>query len=74
MICHLLLYWVIGLPLGYVLCYKLGWGAVGLWAGLCLALIAWIRKVGSMTSRLNCGRLFLEKLFDSTPAIFRHAC
>jgi MATE family multidrug resistance protein len=58
MICHLLLYWLIGLPLGYVLCFKMGWGAVGLWAGLCLALIliglvlliVWIRKVGSMAA------------------------
>jgi MATE family multidrug resistance protein len=58
MICHLLLYWVIGLPLGYVLCFKMGWGAVGLWAGLCLALIligvvlliVWIRKVSSMAA------------------------
>jgi MATE family multidrug resistance protein len=32
-------YWVIGLPLGYWLCFSLGWGAVGLWVGLCCALI-----------------------------------
>jgi MATE family multidrug resistance protein len=53
MICHLLAYWGLGLPLGYVLCFRLNWGAVGLWVGLCLALIVigsvllvvWWRKV-----------------------------
>ena len=31
--------WVIGLPLGAYLCFKLNLGAVGMWAGLCLALV-----------------------------------
>jgi MATE family multidrug resistance protein len=56
MICHLLGYWLIGLPLGYVLCFAAGWRAVGLWTGLCIALIliglvllvVWIRKVGAL--------------------------
>jgi MATE family multidrug resistance protein len=39
MLCHLIAYWVIGLPLGSWLCFHLGWGAFGLWAGLSLALI-----------------------------------
>jgi len=39
MLCHLIAYWIIGLPLGYWLCFGLGWGAFGLWAGLSLALI-----------------------------------
>jgi MATE family multidrug resistance protein len=39
MICHLFFYWVIGLPLGTFLCFRLGWGAEGLWTGLCVALI-----------------------------------
>ncbi len=39
MLYNLVGYWVIGLPLGCWLCYRLHWGAVGLWAGLCLALI-----------------------------------
>jgi len=53
MLCHLLAYWVIGLPLGAWLCFHRGWGAFGLWAGLSLALIligivllfAWRRAV-----------------------------
>ena len=39
MVWNLVCYWVIGLPIGYWLCFIKGWGAVGLWDGLCLALI-----------------------------------
>jgi MATE family multidrug resistance protein len=39
MICHLVFYWLMGLPLGYYLCFRAGWGAQGMWTGLCLALI-----------------------------------
>ena len=53
MLCHLTAYWIIGLPLGAWLCFRRGWGAFGLWAGLSLALIligiillwAWRRTV-----------------------------
>jgi len=53
MFCHFTAYWIIGLPLGYWLCFRRGWGAFGLWAGLSLALIligivlllAWRRMV-----------------------------
>ena len=40
MICHLLGYWVIGLPLGAILCFGRGMGAPGLWIGLSAGLIA----------------------------------
>jgi MATE family multidrug resistance protein len=39
MLANLVGYWVIGLPLGAYLCFKAGLGAVGMWTGLCLALI-----------------------------------
>ena len=50
---HLLGYWVFGLPVGYALCFAAGWGAAGMWVGLCVALIsigsvllmAWRRQV-----------------------------
>src|SRR5579885_2480089 len=53
MLCHLLSYWLLGLPLGYFLCFRRHWGAAGLWAGLCAALVvigtvllaAWARQV-----------------------------
>ncbi|MGH9773754.1 MAG: MATE family efflux transporter [Candidatus Acidiferrales bacterium] len=53
MICHLTAYWLIGLPIGYYLCFQRGWGAVGMWTGLSAALIligiallaVWVRTV-----------------------------
>ena len=32
-------YWIFGLPLGYILCFVLGRGILGLWTGLTLALV-----------------------------------
>jgi len=32
-------YWVLGLPLGLILCFVLRWGIYGMWIGLTLALI-----------------------------------
>ena len=39
MLWNLVSYWMIGLPLGYWLCFGKHWGAAGLWDGLCLGLI-----------------------------------
>ncbi len=39
MFTHLVSFWIVGLPLGYWLCFTRGWGAAGLWTGLCLGLI-----------------------------------
>jgi MATE family multidrug resistance protein len=39
MLANLIAYWFIGLPTGYVLCFRFGWGAVGIWIGLCIGLI-----------------------------------
>src|SRR5215472_8445844 len=36
---NLIGYWAMGLPLGALLCFRWRMGAVGMWAGLCLALI-----------------------------------
>jgi MATE family multidrug resistance protein len=63
MICHLLAYWGLGLPLGYYLCFSRGWGANGLWIGLALALIviglilvlAWRRKTAGWGERIAAG-------------------
>jgi MATE family multidrug resistance protein len=56
MLCHFTAYWIIGLPLGCWLCFRLNWGALGLWIGLSLALIligvvlllVWRKKVLSL--------------------------
>lgn len=39
MLVNLAGYWAIGLPLGAYLCFRRGGGAVGMWVGLCLALV-----------------------------------
>jgi len=39
MIANFIGYWIIGLPLGFVLCFLLHWGIYGLWIGLTLALV-----------------------------------
>jgi MATE family multidrug resistance protein len=39
MLINMVAYGVIGLPIGYVLCFKTPLGIYGLWAGLTLALI-----------------------------------
>lgn len=39
MLCHFAGYWVIGLPLGALLCFHFGMGARGLWIGLTVGLI-----------------------------------
>ncbi len=39
MIANFIAYWLIGLPLGYVLAFHLHWGALGIWIGLCCGLI-----------------------------------
>ena len=39
MLAHLAGYWAIGLPITYVLCFRLGWGVRGIWVGLTTALI-----------------------------------
>jgi MATE family multidrug resistance protein len=38
-ICHFFGYWVIGLPMGALLCFHFGMGAIGLWTGLSGGLI-----------------------------------
>jgi MATE family multidrug resistance protein len=51
-------YWVLGLPLGYALCFRYGWGVVGLWVGLSAGLIlvaialtiAWARNASRIAA------------------------
>jgi MATE family multidrug resistance protein len=39
MLTNLGAHWLVGLPIGYSLCFTLGWGAPGLWWGLSIGLI-----------------------------------
>jgi MATE family multidrug resistance protein len=40
MLSNLAGHWLLGLPVGYALCFALGWGVSGLWLGLSLGLIS----------------------------------
>ena len=56
MVCNLIGHWLIGLPVGYMFCFLMGWGVLGLWIGLSLGLIlvgavllwVWSRRVVSL--------------------------
>jgi MATE family multidrug resistance protein len=39
MLAHLAGYWIVGLPVAYLLCFRFRWGAPGIWVGLSAALI-----------------------------------
>jgi len=61
MMANLVGYWALGLPLGAFLCFRLHRGAVGMWVGLCLALIligstllmVWIRVIRGLITRAS---------------------
>jgi MATE family multidrug resistance protein len=39
MIVNVIGHWLLGLPVGYALCFRLGWGVTGLWIGLSIGLV-----------------------------------
>jgi multidrug resistance protein, MATE family len=63
MLTNLVGHWALGLPFGYFLCFEAGWGAVGMWAGLCLGLVA----VGSVL--LVMWRKRIVKYLEAGPAM-----
>jgi MATE family multidrug resistance protein len=72
MLCHFTAYWIIGLPLGAWLCFRRGWGAFGLWAGLSLALIL-IGIVLLMVWQHRVRRLTVTLAQEVRHQKFRHA-
>ena len=61
MIWNLAGHWCLGLPMGYVLCFVVGWGVIGLWIGLSAGLIlvglvllvAWVRRARDLPAALG---------------------
>ena len=57
MLWNLFAHWFVGLPLGYTLCFVVGFGVVGLWWGLSLGLIicgsalllVWSRRINALS-------------------------
>jgi len=39
MVMNVIGHWVLGLPVGYALCFRFMWGVAGLWIGLSIGLI-----------------------------------
>jgi multidrug resistance protein, MATE family len=62
--CNFVGHWLIGLPIGWSLCFVLGWGVVGLWIGLSVGLIlvavtlvgVWMRATRRMPHALEPAR------------------
>jgi len=58
---NLIGHWLVGIPVGYTLCFPLGWGVMGLWVGLCVGLVsvglillvAWSRRVRAFQRELR---------------------
>jgi MATE family multidrug resistance protein len=60
MICNLVGHWMVGLPIGYFLCFAWNWDIIGLWTGLSAGLIAvgvvlvylWARRLEVLLEQL----------------------
>jgi MATE family multidrug resistance protein len=56
MVTNVIGHWVLGLPVGYALCFSAGWGVAGLWVGLSIGLVfvsaillvAWWKRARAM--------------------------
>lgn len=59
MLCFLVAYWLLGVPLGYYAAFRLDWGVAGIWSGFALGLacvasmLVWRFAVKSRASRLT---------------------
>ena len=57
MVMNVIGHWLLGLPVGYALCFRFGWGVAGLWIGLSIGLVfcaivlmaTWIRRTRHVT-------------------------
>ena len=65
MLLNLAGHWIVGLPVGYLLCFAIGWGVVGLWIGISTGLIL----VGCFVTAIWWGRArTLAAVLGDSPA------
>ena len=58
MIMNVIGHWVLGLPVGYALCFRFAWGVTGLWIGLSIGLIfCAVALTATWIARTRHGRL-----------------
>jgi MATE family multidrug resistance protein len=63
MLMNVIGHWVLGLPSGYTLCFRFGWGVLGLWVGLSIGLTfvavvltgVWHRRTRRLAPELKYG-------------------
>jgi multidrug resistance protein, MATE family len=60
-------HWVLGLPVGWLLCFPYGWGVSGLWIGLSIGLI-FVAIVLTATWRWKSGALNVCDTASTTPS------
>jgi MATE family multidrug resistance protein len=60
MLANLVAYWLIGIPMGYVLGFVFGWGALGVWIGLCIGLMIIGSALVATWHRRNLAHMRLE--------------
>jgi len=62
-------YWFFGLPIGYLLCFRYGYGIYGVWCGLSLALVVialFLLQYWNQCSRhIQPGRFFTTAAHES---------
>jgi MATE family multidrug resistance protein len=57
MVLNVIGHWILGLPVGYALCFRFGWGVLGLWVGFAIGLVfvgtvltvVWIHRTRHLT-------------------------
>jgi MATE family multidrug resistance protein len=69
MVINVIGHWVFGLPIGWALCFRYGWGVAGLWVGLSIGLI-FVAVVLTVAWQRKSRRLEVAWIADSAGRVF----